>query len=61
METKKKKKFRLVDAILATVCITLVAESVAPTCSYRKFSIFLVDFINFSILLTLWFNYSRIR
>ena len=27
----KKKKFRLVDAILATVCITLVAESVAPT------------------------------
>ena len=31
METKKKKKFRLVDAILATVCITLVAESVAPT------------------------------
>ena len=31
METKSKKKFRLVDAILATVCITLVAESVAPT------------------------------
>ena len=29
----KKKKFRLVDAILATVCITLVAESVAPTAS----------------------------
>lgn len=28
---KKKKKFRLFDAILATVCITLVAESVAPT------------------------------
>lgn len=28
---KKKKKFRLIDAILATVCITLVAESVAPT------------------------------
>ncbi len=27
----KKKKFRLVDAILATVCITLVAEAVAPT------------------------------
>lgn len=27
----KKKKFRLVDAILATVCITLVAESVMPT------------------------------
>ena len=27
----KKKKFRLIDAILATVCITLVAESVAPT------------------------------
>ena len=26
-----KKKFKLVDAILATVCITLVAESVAPT------------------------------
>ena len=29
--TKKKKKFRLFDAILATVCITLVAESVMPT------------------------------
>ncbi len=28
---KKKKKFRLLDAVLATVCITLVAESVAPT------------------------------
>ena len=27
----KKKKFKLFDAILATVCITLVAESVAPT------------------------------
>lgn len=27
----KKKKFRLVDAILATICITLVAEAVAPT------------------------------
>lgn len=30
---KKKKKFKLVDAILATVCITLVAESIAPTAS----------------------------
>lgn len=29
--TKKKKKFKLFDAILATVCITLVAESVMPT------------------------------
>ena len=28
---KKKKKFKLFDAILATVCITLVAESVMPT------------------------------
>lgn len=28
---KKKKKFKLLDAILATVCITLVAESVMPT------------------------------
>lgn len=27
----EKKKFKLVDAILATVCITLVAESVMPT------------------------------
>ena len=27
----KKKKFKLIDAILATVCITLVAESVPPT------------------------------
>lgn len=31
MEKKEKKKFKLVDAILATVCITLVAESVMPT------------------------------
>ena len=30
-EKSSKKKFKLVDAILATVCITLVAESVAPT------------------------------
>lgn len=29
--SQKKKKFRLFDAILATVCITLVAESVMPT------------------------------
>ncbi|MBQ2407910.1 MAG: APC family permease [Bacilli bacterium] len=28
---KKKKKFKLMDAILATVCITLVAESVTPS------------------------------
>lgn len=28
---KSKKKFKLFDAILATVCITLVAESVMPT------------------------------
>ena len=28
---EKKKKFKLFDAILATVCITLVAESVMPT------------------------------
>ena len=27
----KKKKFNVVDAILSTVCITLVAESVMPT------------------------------
>lgn len=31
MADKPKKKFKLIDAILATVCITLVAESVAPT------------------------------
>ena len=31
---KKKKKFRLFDAILATVCITLVAESVMPTAAF---------------------------
>ena len=31
MAEKGKKKFKLVNAILATVCITLVAESVAPT------------------------------
>ncbi len=29
----KKKKFKLFDAVLATVCITLVADSVAPTAS----------------------------
>ena len=28
---KEKKKFKLIDAILATVCITLVAESVTPS------------------------------
>ncbi len=28
---KEKKKFKLLDAILATVCITLVAESVTPS------------------------------
>ena len=28
---KKKKKFKLFDAILSTICITLVVESVAPT------------------------------
>ena len=28
---EKKKKFRLVDAILGTVCLTLVCESVMPT------------------------------
>ena len=28
---KGKKKFRLVDAILGTVCLTLVCESVMPT------------------------------
>lgn len=27
----EKKKFRLIDAVLSTVCITLVAESVMPT------------------------------
>lgn len=27
----EKKKFRLIDAVLATVCITLVAESVTPS------------------------------
>ena len=31
MAKQKKKKFKLFDAILATVCITLVAESVTPT------------------------------
>ncbi len=31
MEKKKKKKFRLIDAILGTVCLTLVCESVMPT------------------------------
>ena len=31
MAEKKKKKFRLVDAILGTVCLTLVCESVMPT------------------------------
>ena len=28
---KNKKKFKLVDAILGTVCLTLVCESVMPT------------------------------
>ncbi len=33
MAEKSKKKFRLVDAILGTVCLTLVCESVIPTAS----------------------------
>ncbi|MBQ8234149.1 MAG: APC family permease [Bacilli bacterium] len=37
----KKKKFRLIDAILATVCITLVAESVAPTAAIGNSQYFL--------------------
>lgn len=32
----KKKKFKLVDAVLTTVCITLVAESVDANSSYWK-------------------------
>ena len=31
MEKEKKKKFKLMDAILGTVCLTLVCESVMPT------------------------------
>lgn len=31
MEKKRKKKFKLMDAVLGTVCLTLVCESVMPT------------------------------
>lgn len=33
MKDNEKKKFRLIDAILAAVCITLVVEAVVPTAS----------------------------
>ncbi len=46
---KNKKKFRLVDAILGTVCLTLVCESVMPTAAignsqYAWWLILLVGF-----------------
>ena len=31
MEKKRKKKFKLMDAVLGTVCLTLVCESVMQT------------------------------
>ena len=40
MAEKGKKKFKLVDAILATECITLVAESVAPTAVIGNYQYF---------------------
>ncbi len=41
----KKKKFKLFDAILATVCIILVAEAVAPTASIGNSQYFWYLFI----------------
>ncbi|MBQ6539000.1 MAG: amino acid permease [Bacilli bacterium] len=47
----KKKKFKLFDAILATVCITLVAESVAPTASIGNAQYFWWIFIIIAFVL----------
>ena len=47
----KKKKFRLVDAVLATVCITLVAESVAPTAAIGNSQYFWWIFLIIGFLL----------
>ncbi len=49
MEVKKKKEFRLFDAVLAAVCIVLVVESVAPVAAigpmqYIWWAIMLVAF-----------------
>ena len=46
---KKKHKFRLFSAVLATVCIILVADAVAPTASignsmYVWWAIMLIGF-----------------
>ena len=46
----KKKKFRLFDAVLATVCIILVAESVAPAASIGN-----SQFFWWALLLTAFF------
>jgi len=55
---EKKKKFRLFDAILGTVCLTLVCESVMPTAAIGN-TIFLVDSPISRFLFTLWYDYSR--
>ena len=46
----KKKRFRLFDAVLATVCIILVAESVAPAASIGN-----SQFFWWVLLLTVFF------
>ena len=48
---KKKKKFRLIDAVMASVCIILVAESAAPAASIGNSQFFwwIIMFIGFFI------------
>ena len=53
---KKKKKFRLFDAILATVCITLVAESVMPTAAIGNSQYFWWIFLIIAFCIPLLFS-----
>ena len=50
-ENRQKKKFRLFDAVLAAVCVTMVVESVAPTAAIGNSQYFwwLLMFIVFFI------------
>ena len=41
---ENKKKFRLMDAILAVICVVFVAEAAAGG-GDREFPVFLVDFL----------------
>jgi len=56
----QSKKFKLFDAVLAAVCVTMVVESVAPTAA-RQQPIFLVATYVYSVLYTLWVYNRGIR